>query len=140
MSIHTVAKADNYVVGEVGKFSGLDKFENGKAFLGQAFGLTLEVSITKFKPGTAVPFFHDHKNHEEVYIIVSGAGEFQLNDKVVKVSEGSVVRISPGVSRNIKNTGKTDLIVICAQAERDSIKAPFTEDFIMTKTDAKFSK
>ncbi|EAY04301.1 hypothetical protein TVAG_250610 [Trichomonas vaginalis G3] len=136
-----IASAEKYTAVEIGSFSGLEKYEHSKAFLQNALGLTsMEISFTKYKPGEAIPFFHDHKKHEEVYIVITGTGEMQLDDKIIPMKEGTSIRVAPGVSRNLKNTGNTDMIVMCAQAEVDSLKSPTSGDYLITKTELKFTK
>jgi len=34
---------------------------------------------------------HSHKQNEEIYIILSGAGDFQVNDTAFPIAEGSIV-------------------------------------------------
>jgi hypothetical protein len=69
----------------------------GKLFLKGVLGLTsMEVSLGKMGPGAGLPFFHRHREHEELYIIVGGRGQFQIDDQVLDVREGSVIRVAPG--------------------------------------------
>ena len=125
-----IVNEEKYTAVEIGKYSELEKYEHSKAFLHDALNLSsMEISFTKYKPGEAIPFFHDHKNHEEVYVVISGSGEMQLDEKIIPMKEGTSIRVAPGVSRNLKNTGETDMIVMCAQAEKDSLKTPLNEDY-----------
>ena len=67
----------------------------GKQFVKDATGATsCEISFGSLPTGAAVPFFHSHKDNEENYIILSGAGKFQVNDDVFDIAEGSVVKVS----------------------------------------------
>ena len=69
----------------------LKSFE-GKQFVKEATGAdSCEISFGSLPSGAAVPFFHSHKANEENYIILSGAGKFQVNDDVFDIAEGSVV-------------------------------------------------
>lgn len=55
----------------------------GKVFLGSKLGTSSsEISFQTFAPGTETGFLHTHKNHEELYIFISGNGEF-LADGVI---------------------------------------------------------
>ena len=46
---------------------------NGKQFLKDTVGTTgCEISFGTIEPGQAAPFFHSHKQNEEIYIILSG--------------------------------------------------------------------
>ena len=52
-----------------------------KVFLKEATGATAtEISISTLQPNEATPFFHAHKQNEETYIIMSGKGDFQVDD------------------------------------------------------------
>lgn len=100
----------------------LKNFE-GKQFIKEASGATsCEISFGTLSSGTAVPFFHSHKENEENYIILSGSGRFQVNDDVFDVAEGSVVRVSPGCDRNIKCTSSEPMTYICIQAKSGSLE------------------
>ncbi len=80
-----------------------------------------EISFGTLPTGAAVPFFHSHKNNEENYIILSGAGKFQINDEVFDVAEGSVIRVSTNCDRNIKCTSTEPMTYICIQAKEGSL-------------------
>ena len=93
----------------------------GKVFAGAALGATgSEVSFQTFAPGEGSTFKHAHKTHEELYIVASGEGEFQVDGKVFAVAQGSVVRVAPAGMRALRNTGKADMIVICVQYKAGS--------------------
>lgn len=99
----------------------LKSFE-GKQFVKDATGATsCEISFGTLPSGSAVPFFHSHKKNEENYIILSGAGRFQVNDDVFDISEGSVIRVATDCDRNIKCTSQESLIYICIQAKEGSL-------------------
>ena len=42
---------------------------------------------------------HRHKTQEEVYFVASGTVQFKLEDEIVDVSEGTVVRVAPIVAK-----------------------------------------
>jgi len=95
---------------------------SGKQFIKDVSGATsCEISFGTLSPGDAVPFFHSHKENEENYIILSGAGKFQINDTVFDISEGSVIRVATGCDRNIKCTSSTPMTYICIQAKEGSL-------------------
>ena len=101
----------------------------GKAFLGELIGLTgMEVSLNKDAPNTGVDFFHSHKNNEEVYIFIGGAGEMVVGDDRFPVEEGSVVRVATGVKRAWWNTGQDDLYYVVIQAPTDGLKTSKLND------------
>lgn len=111
--IKILNKGEKFAHASVGS---LGEFE-GKQFVKDATGATsCEISFGSLPAGTAVPFFHSHKNNEENYIILSGEGKFQVNDEVFDIAEGSVVRVSTDCDRNLKCTSETPLRYICIQA------------------------
>lgn len=118
----------NYTVKNLGKWSGVQ----GKLFLAEELQLTgAQVSVQKLAPGEDAPFLHAHKTHEEVYIIVSGHGDYQVDGEVIPVSEGSVVRVSPAGMRALRNSGTEDMVMLCLQYEQRPITT-FMEDAIVS--------
>ena len=94
----------------------------GKQFVKDATGATsCEISFGALPTGAAVPFFHSHKENEENYIILSGAGKFQVNDDVFDITEGSVIRVSTNGDRNLKCTSAEPMVYICIQAKAGSL-------------------
>ena len=95
---------------------------NGKVFVKDGLNeSSCEISFGVLNPGEAVPFFHSHRENEENYIILSGNGLFQVNDEVFPIGEGSVVRVSTGCDRNLKNTSDGRMVYICVQAKEGSL-------------------
>lgn len=118
----------NYTVKNLGKWSGVQ----GKQFLAEELQLTgAQVSVQKLALGEDAPFLHAHKTHEEVYIIVSGHGDYQVDGEVFPVSEGSVVRVSPAGVRALRNSGAEDMVMLCLQYEQRPITT-FMEDAIVS--------
>lgn len=125
------AKFAHATVGNVADFS-------GKAFLKDILGLTgVEVSFGTLDPGQAVPFFHAHKDNEEVYIILTGEGTFQVEGDTFPIASGSVVRVSTGASRNHKNNSNVPMNYICIQAKEGSLDRCTADDAIITETESK---
>lgn len=139
-NLHTVS-GNNFTAVDAGDFAQLDnyKFEHpalkrtvsGKLFAKQFLGLTgMEISMNKFPPGAAIPFYHAHKSNEEVYIFVGGRGQMQVDGQTFDVREGTVVRVSPEGMRTIRNNSSADLFYICIQAKNGSLGNYTTEDGI----------
>lgn len=61
-----------------------------------------------------------HKTHEEVYIILKGKGEYQVDGKNIPIQEGSVIRVAPAGKRTIRNNGTENLTMICIQYKAGS--------------------
>lgn len=85
-----------------------------------------EVSINGLPAGVSVPFVHAHKQNEEVYLILSGKGQFYLDGAELALSEGDVVRVDPAAKRCIKADANSALHFICIQAKANSL-SQFTE-------------
>lgn len=96
-----------------------------------------EISFGVLEPGQAVPFFHSHKHNEENYIILSGEGNFQVDDDVFAVSEGSIVRVATNSDRNMKNIGSANLVYICIQAKEGSLEGYTMTDAEITEHENK---
>ena len=110
--VEKVASGANFAAVTVGKTEELNQYAlplapgveiPGKVFVGgdlQATGA--EMSFQQFAPGGSVGFLHTHKTHEELYIILGGDGEFQVDGQVFPVGEGSVIRVSPAGRRSLR--------------------------------------
>lgn len=116
--IKTLNSGDKFAHASIGPLCGFA----GKQFVKEAIGATsCEISFGTLPSGAAVPFFHSHKANEENYIILSGAGKFQVDDNVFDVAEGSVIRVSTNCDRNLKCTSTEAMTYICIQAKEDSL-------------------
>ena len=101
----------------------------GKRFLRNDLGATgCEISINSFLPGKETMFLHRHKLNEEIYIFLSGHGEFVVDSEVIKIKPGTVVKVKPSGVRGYKNTGDDELHYICVQVEADSLTKCNSDD------------
>lgn len=107
---------------EIGKLDEICKtYENGKAFLHDALGLTsCEISVNSMPKGVKLPFSHKHKQNEEIYIFIKGEGTMTLDNETIQVKEGSCVKVLPDAVRTME--AKTDLQYICVQAKSGSLE------------------
>jgi mannose-6-phosphate isomerase-like protein (cupin superfamily) len=62
---------------------------------------------------------HRHKTQEEIYFVASGQLLFKLEDEVLEVPAGSVVRIAPHVVRSVWNDGPEDAVLIMCSIKSD---------------------
>ena len=62
---------------------------------------------------------HRHKTQEEVYFVASGTLQFKLEDEVIDVPAGTVVRIAPAVVRSVWNEGPDDAVLIMVSKKLD---------------------
>ena len=59
----------------------------------------LGVSRETLAPGFRVPFGHTHREQEEVYVVLRGSGRIKIDDVIVELGEGDLVRVPPGAWR-----------------------------------------
>lgn len=128
--IKTIKSGKNFAAVEVGKWSEIKDYElhlgpdmtiPGKVFVGSALGATgSELSFQSLVPGQDSSFLHTHKTHEELYFILKGKGEYQVDGEVFPIVEGSIIRVAPEGKRALKNTGDGEMIMLCIQYKADS--------------------
>lgn len=106
----------------------------GKKFLHDDLELTgMEVSIHKLLPGTSMPFYHRHRENEELYLFIKGRGEFQIDGEVMPVREGTVIRVEPAGVRAWRNNSSEDMYYIVVQAKAGSLGGYTATDGIAAK-------
>jgi mannose-6-phosphate isomerase-like protein (cupin superfamily) len=72
------------------------------------------------KTGGKGSYGHRHKTQEEVYFVFSGTLQFKLEDDVIDVPSGTIVRVAPQVARSVWNEGPDDVVlVICSVKSAD---------------------
>lgn len=116
--VKVLNSGEKFAHASVGSLHGLE----GKQFVKEAIGTTsCEISFGILPTDASVPFFHSHKANEENYIILSGAGKFQVDGDVFDIAEGSVIRVSTNCDRNLKCTSAEPMTYICIQAKEGSL-------------------
>ena len=142
--IEKIAQGANYAAINVGRISEIIEHElpmgpdftiQGKVFGGQAVGAAAsEFSFQTLVPGQDSGFLHTHKTHEELYFILRGEGQYQVDGEIFPVSEGSVIRVSPNGKRALKNTGNENLTMLCIQYKANAFTeadSPMTDGTIL---------
>jgi mannose-6-phosphate isomerase-like protein (cupin superfamily) len=139
-TLPTARTGQNFAVADLGMFSQLRRYTfdppqfpmklEGKVFLKQILELTsAEISFNNLPAKTSIPFYHKHRLNEEIYIFVGGKGEFQVDDCVFPVTEGSIVKVDPEGERCLRNTSDTEeLCWIVIQARVNSFSDHTIED------------
>jgi mannose-6-phosphate isomerase-like protein (cupin superfamily) len=121
-------QSNSFAVFEAGPLSGWNHFQfqapNGtnipKGFLKNELGLTsMEVSLNWLPPGAGMPFTHQHRRNEELYVFLTGSGEFQIENDVYPIQPGTCVRCDRQVNRAWRCTGDEPLTFLCIQAPAD---------------------
>lgn len=82
----------------------------GYSFFAKADSLKKTFRKRVLHPGAAVGYHLQEV--DEVYYIVSGTGEMQMNGKTFPVKAGDAILTRPGSSHGLKQTGKADLVII----------------------------
>jgi mannose-6-phosphate isomerase-like protein (cupin superfamily) len=75
---------------------------------------------------------HRHKTQEEIYFVMSGKLQFKLDDEVLDVEGGAVVRVAPATWRSVWNEEEADaeLIIVSKRVEGGSAEdAEYLQDF-----------
>jgi mannose-6-phosphate isomerase-like protein (cupin superfamily) len=129
----------NYTAVELGKLTDIKEFSlihpvnkrviEGKVFLKDATNATgTEISFNSLPPKSEQPYFHIHRKNEETYIILKGAGFFQVDDDCFEISEGSVIRVAPDGKRGICNSSDELMIYMVIQSKENSLEEHTTAD------------
>ena len=125
--IPEIRTGSNFTAADLGDFAELNNFKfthpalpfeaEGKVFLNSLLSLTSsEISLNKLPPNASMPFHHQHTLNEEIYIFVKGKGEFQVDDHVFPIGEGTVIRVAPEGVRCWRNLSAEPLYYIVVQA------------------------
>ena len=143
-TIETIATGKNFSAVSVGKINEIIEHElpfgpnvtiQGKVFAGQAVGATgSEFSFQTLVPGQDSGFLHTHKTHEELYFILKGEGQYQVDGEIFPVSEGTIIRVSPDGKRALKNSGNENLTMLCIQYKANAFTeadSPMTDGNIL---------
>ena len=75
---------------------------------------------------------HRHKTQEEIYFVMSGKLQFKLDDEVLELGAGHVVRVAPQTARSVWNDEPEDaeLIIVSRRVEGGSAEdAEYVSDF-----------
>ena len=138
-TVKTTSEGTNHNAIDLGKLDQLMDYSymhpkrhqeiKGKLFVSEILKLTgAELSFTTIPPKTEMPFLHQHNKHEEIYVFLKGSGQFQVDESVFDVSEGTVIRVAPNGKRTYRNNSDNQLTFICVQCQADSIENFGVED------------
>lgn len=142
-NLKVVSEGINYSAIDVGKFNDLMDYSylhhrlkmevKGKVFVGEILKSTgVEISFQILPPHAGIPFLHKHKNHEEIYIFLKGSGHFQVDESVIDVEEGTIIRISPDGNRTWRNSSDKPMIFMVIQSQAGSLDNYYVFDGFRT--------
>jgi quercetin dioxygenase-like cupin family protein len=77
----------------------------------------LGVSYFRYGPNVRSPMAHSHREQEEGYVVISGAGRIRLDDEIHELRQWDVVRVSPQVVRAFE-AGPDGLELIAIGSDR----------------------
>lgn len=131
--VHEVLTGPHFSLARIGKSSELMRYAvrhpslgrsvPGKVFLKEVLGLTgMEISYGLIPGETSLPFYHKHQQNEEVYLILSGFGQFQVDGQVMEITEGTAVRVSPEGVRSFRNLSHEPMFYVVIQAREGSLE------------------
>ena len=73
------------------------------------------LSYLRVAPNYRIPFGHNHKNQEEVYVVVAGGGRVKVGDEVREVKQWDAVRVHKDTMRGFEASDDgLEIIVIGA--------------------------
>lgn len=90
-----------------------------------------EVSINNLPAGASVPFFHAHRQNEEIYVILSGKGSAIIDGETVSLAAGDWVRISPAAMRRFFAAEDEAISFACIQVKENSLGSYTADDAIV---------
>lgn len=94
-----------------------------KCFLKDRVGmLGMEVSLNAMNGGETMPFVHRHQSNEELYLFLSGQGEFQADGEVFPIAPGTCVYCEPAIRRSWRSIGDEQLRFVVIQAPHREMK------------------
>jgi mannose-6-phosphate isomerase-like protein (cupin superfamily) len=127
------SEGQNYSAIEIGKFQELAEYSfphpklkqdvQGKLFVGELLKSTgIEVSFQIMSANSDIPFLHSHKNHEEIYVFLKGNGQFQVDNILFDIQEGTIVRVTPKGKRTWRNNSDEIMILMVIQAKEGTLE------------------
>lgn len=103
-------------------FSKVSVNEGARVELHDVLNLTgAEVSINVLPEGASVPFVHSHRQNEEIYGILEGAGKAEIDGVCVPLAAGDWLCVSPAAKRRFFAAENSAIKYICIQVKAGSL-------------------
>lgn len=90
-----------------------------------------EISINVLPAGACVPFVHSHRQNEEIYAVLSGAGSAVIDGEKIELKAGDWLRISPAAKRQFFALADSEIKYICIQVKTCSLEGYTLTDAIV---------
>ncbi|ALV24079.1 Cupin domain-containing protein [Campylobacter iguaniorum] len=81
-----------------------------------------EMSINSLPSGISVPFVHSHKQNEELYIVLEGAGIAYIDGDEFEIKKGDILRLNPAAKRCFSASKDKGIKFICIQTKANSLE------------------
>jgi len=90
-----------------------------------------QTGLTYFRlhPGKRSPFMHRHRQAEEVYVVLAGAGRVKLDEEILEVSALDAIRVAAEVARAFE-AGPEGLELIAFGPHRDGDGEPVKDSWV----------
>lgn len=82
---------------------GIGEIQEARFATGALEASQVGVSWFRLHPNQRQPFGHHHHKAEEVYFVVSGSGRVKLDDEILDLAEGDLLRVGPEVTRCLES-------------------------------------
>ena len=106
--------------------------DEARVELHETLGLTgAEVSVNNLPAGAEVPFVHAHKNNEEIYGVVEGAGSATIDGEEVALVAGDWLRVAPAAKRQFRAAADSAITYVCIQVKEGSLGGFTADDAVM---------
>lgn len=106
--------------------------EEGRLELHDKLNLTgAEISVNVLPAGANVPFVHSHKQNEEIYLILDGAGKAIVDDETIVLKKGDCLRVAPEGRRQFFAAEDSSLKYVCIQVKAGSLEGFTATDAII---------
>ena len=81
------------------KAFGIAEIQEARFAVGDLEASQVGVSWFRMAPNQRQPFGHHHDRAEEVYFVVSGSGRVKLDDEIIELTSGDLLRVAPEIIR-----------------------------------------
>lgn len=110
-----------YSVSQVGPLSAWTDKTFVESDLASAF---IGLSVNSTAPGGTSPFWHTHSKIDELYVFLEGTGDLALDEDVLRVEAGTIVRVGPDVWRALRCSPESEVPLkwLCLRAGGQDLK------------------
>lgn len=137
--IEKISENENYTAVNIGSLDQLTEHsmvhpKSGQEIVGKVFtkdatkSTGTEISMQIIPPHTDLGYFHIHNKNEEMYIILKGSGEFQVDDDCFPITEGSFIRVAPKGKRSLRNSSAEPMVYMVIQSKENSLGLYSSDD------------